>query len=308
LYKLALSTLGTGNNISPPSDDDKSAIILGPRIGITVLFFIGFIYFCLVLNTFRVWAGVTVSVTNDTLVNLRSPDIGANLAHLGSGGAADELTPPVTRRDLDDPGAKAQPGKGRVGGLDGMQALASQNVIRESREQRNEEIIRGLEGKATGSVGSVPSALGLDLSPPAENLPATLRISPNVLLPTLTATPPRITASDLVVPHTIVTQPTPITQGPISTFVSDRFDPATPLVGAAANVDPKNQPPALPELGPVNSPPFTRYIQMLDLEDGLPDRRTPPSTFASEYATPTAELASEFGTVNRGGMGIGQEP
>ena len=302
--------IGTGTHLDPPTDDDHAAVILGPRIGVTALFVIGFIYFCLVLNTFRNWSGVTVNANNDTLVNLHSPDNGANHARLETsalmnGDGFDNPSPQIVPKGIQELDTIVPAGTGSGGSrdMDGLQALASSNVGKESRQQRQEDMIRGLEDHVPGggSVGSASSALHLELTPPGTGRPSALRHSPNLLTSTLTSTPPRFTSSDLQPPPaTIVTQPTPV----VSTFAASTqnhgpltaFDPSMDPHGIWSMQDPP----------PVSSPPFTRHSQALELEGGLPDRRTPPSTFASAYATPREDSVSEFGTISRAGGKMGR--
>jgi hypothetical protein len=235
-----------------------------------------------------------------------NPHLDSNAMARISGDRADEQSPPVMRKEVNEISTLSPPrGAEGGGGLDGIQALASQNTAPETREQRSEEIARGLEGETARSVERAPSVLGLDLTPPVENRPAAFRHSPNVLLPTLTSTPPRLVASDLAIPNTIVTQPTPVTREPNTPFVTDASGSA-PLTA----VDPlmySHGPSDLQDPMPVNSPPFARHIQALDLDDELPDRRTPPSTLTSEYATPIAESISEFGTLQRGNVKMGRD-
>jgi hypothetical protein len=223
----------------------------------------------------------------------------------GSGDRADEQSPPVMRKEIHELSTFPPSGRAEGGdGLDGLQALAPQNTARETREQRNEDLARGLEGATARSVDSAPSMLGLDLTQPVESRPAVFRHSPNVLLPALTSTPPGFVASDLAVPNTIVTEPTPVTHQLNSPFVTDASSSA-PLTAVDPLMD-SHGPLGLQDPIPLNSPPFTRHIQALDLDDELPDRRTPPSTLTSEYATPIAESISEFGTLQRGNVRMGR--
>jgi len=272
---------GTGQNTEAPTTDEHAAVILGPRIGITVLFGIGFIYFCLVLNTFRAWSGVTVSTNNDTVVNFQSPDIN-NGRNQARGSSEMGQSPPIRGKDIEPVGTR--PG--------GIEALSSMNVGGETREQRIDDIARGLEGGEKAGSSGGGSMLGLDPGP--ERSPP-FRRSPNLLLPTLTSTPPRIPGSDLLnQPNTIVTQPIPINQAPpgLLTATDARMDP--------------NGPWGLQDPIPSSSPPFTRQGQTFELDDGLPDRHTPPSNIASVYATPAGESVSEFGTLSQAGRRIGR--
>ncbi|KIM20571.1 hypothetical protein M408DRAFT_130048 [Serendipita vermifera MAFF 305830] len=302
-------TSGTGTHVDPPTDDDRAAVILGPRIGVTVVFAIGFVYFCLVLNTFRVWSGVTISPNNDTLVNLNSPDSRANMNDLETSAlalaGADNQSPPALPKTIHELDTIVPVGAGgQSQSMDALQALGPSNATRETRQQRSDEIIRGLEerGVRGGSVGSTPSVLrleGMDLTfTPADRV-ASLRHSPNLVSSTLTSTPPKFISSDLPPPNTIVTQPTPVAP----TFTS-KIPDAAPLTAVDPLMAP-NGPWGLQDPLPANSPPFTRHSQAMDLDDALPDRRTPPSTFASVYATPKEEAVSEFGTINRAGGRMG---
>lgn len=292
---------GTGTHIEPPTDDDNAAVILGPRIGVTVLFFIGFVYFCLVLNTFRVWSGVTISSNNDTLINLRSPSVGAN-AHLetsalAADGRNEDQSPPSLNKGVHELDTFVP------ANMTGLEALAPMNAGKESRQQRKDDMIRGLDARGVDnrSVGSAPSVLGLDLTPTSVGRPSALRYSPNVLSPELTATPPKtIPIGIQPPPNTMITQPTPID----STFQIHAAN-AAPLTAIDPRMDPSG-PWGLQDPLPVNSPPFTRHSQALDLDDGLPDRRTPPSVLASVYATPREESVSEFGTISRPGGRLGR--
>lgn len=155
--------LGTGKNVDrPPSTSETAAIILAPRIGVTVLFGIGFIYFCLVLNTFRVWSGATIS-PNDPHEHERQRSGDTDVFSF-----TPEQTPLnyFTRSDLppeDGTGLLAK-ADGLLGDdKNGLKALVSANSPGETGKERMEEMARRLDNRSTGST---PSMLGLELTPP----------------------------------------------------------------------------------------------------------------------------------------------
>lgn len=131
-----------------------------------MLFVIGLSYFCLVLNTFRSWSGVSIG-DNEPLTRLVQQSAGVGAGALGI--ASQEGTPLNPGRNIALPGVPEGSGSGGSLGKLGVHAnrsherqdlraaLAQTNTPQDTREER----MRNLAG-GTGSSGG-GSVLGLEL-------------------------------------------------------------------------------------------------------------------------------------------------
>ncbi|KAG8800473.1 hypothetical protein FRC17_006860 [Serendipita sp. 399] len=194
---------GNGRHSKPPTDSNTSVIILFPRVLVTVVFFTGFVYFCLVLYTFRKWALPTRDMAPTFGELIRNSTVVAS-------GFATPLRAPRVFNAV----SPLMSGSGR---RDGFKDLASINMPGATREERMAAM---MDQHETRSTHSAPSMLGLDVSPSFGTSPFLIG---QTLPPPMTATPPTSIPStnnlpvpppgpkELVVPLTTITEASPMT-------------------------------------------------------------------------------------------------
>ncbi|KAG8840391.1 hypothetical protein FRC20_005619 [Serendipita sp. 405] len=258
-------TSGNGRYLTAPTSSDTAAVILVPRILVTLLFLIGCLYFGFVLNTFRVWA-LPPKPAAPTLRELVM-----NSTVVASGFA----TPLGTPRYFN----ATSPPTGQQGRRDGLRDLANINVPHSTKAERMAAIADHLDGRSTYSA---PSMLGLDVSPGQVHSAVPLGFTS----PPVVATPPTlIPASELPVPPGPQELAVPITT--ITEASSSRA--GDPLMGAEARwaraTDQETE-----DDDATHSPTFERSNQATALDSSLPDSSQPLAMIPE---------MSEFGSSSR---------